>query len=362
MTASEELARLRLARTDGIGPATFRRLLDRHESAEAAMAALPSPLIPFPEAAALREMEALDRRGGVFLHRGLPGYPPLLARLEDAPPVIGVLGDRSVLLRRQVAVVGARAASAAGRRIAEELAAGLTTAGLVVTSGLARGIDAAAHLGALEAHGRTVAVIAGGLDEPYPPENAALQARIAAEGGAVVAEAPLGTAPLARHFPRRNRIIAGLALGVVVVEAASRSGSLHTARIAVEAGREVFAVPGSPLDPRCRGSNDLIRQGARMVETAEDIIGEVPEAPLDIPLFRPGPAREIPEAPPDPAPPPQDAPGQLLELIGTTPVAVDDLVRRCHLSAPVVRAILLDLELSGLVEQLPGDRVARAAR
>jgi DNA processing protein len=362
VSAADELARLRLARTDGIGPATFRRLLDRHGGAEAALAALPAPFVPFPEAAALREMEALDRLGGVFLHHGLPGYPPLLARLEDAPPVIAVLGDRSVLLRRQVAVVGARAASAAGRRIAEELAAGLTTAGLVVTSGLARGIDAAAHLGALEAHGRTVAVIAGGLDEPYPPENAGLQKRIAAEGGAVVAEAPLGTAPLARHFPRRNRIIAGLALGVVVVEAASRSGSLHTARIAVEAGREVFAVPGSPLDPRCKGSNDLLRQGARMVETAEDIIGEVPETPLDIPLFRPRPAPDKAEAPPDPAPAPADAPSQLLELIGSTPVAVDDLVRRCHLSAPAVRAILLDLELSGLVEQLPGDRVSRAAR
>lgn len=362
MSAAEDLARLRLARTDGIGPATFRRLLDRHGSAVSALAALPGPLAPLPEAEARREMEALDRLGGVFLHLGQPGYPPLLARLEDAPPVIAVLGDRSVLLRRQVAIVGARAASAAGRRIAEELAAGLTTAGLVVTSGLARGIDAAAHLGALEAHGRTVAVIAGGLDEPYPPENAALQARIAAEGGAVVAEAPLGTAPLARHFPRRNRIIAGLALGVVVVEAASRSGSLHTARIAVEAGREVFAVPGSPLDPRCKGSNDLLRQGARMVETAEDIIGEVPDAPLDIPLFRPRPAPEKPGTPPEPAPPPADATGQLLELIGSTPVGVDDLVRRCHLSAPAVRAILLDLELSGLVEQLPGDRVARAAR
>ncbi len=369
MTPAEELARLRLARTDGIGPATFRRLLDRHGTATAALDALPraaaaagKPLTPFPEAEAAREAEALDRLGGLFLHLGLPGYPPLLARLEDAPPVLAVLGDRSVLLRRQVAVVGTRAASAAGRRIAEELAAGLTTAGLVVTSGLARGIDAAAHTGALGAHGRTVAVIAGGLDEPYPPENAPLQARIAAEGGAVVAESPLGTAPLARHFPRRNRIIAGLSLGVVVVEAAARSGSLHTARIAVEAGREVFAVPGSPLDPRCKGSNDLLRQGARMVETAEDIIGELPEAPLEIPLFRPRPAPPAPEIPPAPAPAPADAPGQVLEMIGSTPVAVDDLVRRCHLSAPAVRAILLDLELSGLVEQLPGDKVARAAR
>lgn len=368
MTPAEALARLRLARTEGIGPAAFRRLLERHGSAEAALQALPRaaaagrPLAPFPEAAALREAEALARLGGAFLHLGEPDYPPLLARLEDAPPVLAVLGDRAVLLRRQVAVVGARAASAAGQRIAEELAAGLTMAGLVVTSGLARGIDAAAHSGALAAHGRTIAVIAGGLDEPYPPENASLQARIAAEGGAVVAEAPLGTAPLARHFPRRNRIIAGLALGVVVVEAASRSGALHTARIAAEAGREVFAVPGSPLDPRCKGSNDLLRQGARMAETAEDIVGELPAMPLELPLFRPRPPPPDPGIAEEAAPAPADAAGQVLELVGATPVAVDDLARRCHLSAPAVRAILLDLELSGLVEQLPGDRVVRAAR
>jgi DNA processing protein len=246
--------------------------------------------------------------------------------------------------------------------MAEELAAGLTAGGIAVTSGLARGVDAAAHLGALQAHGRTIAVVAGGLDEPYPAENAALQARIAAEGGAVVAEAPLGTAPLARHFPRRNRIVAGLALGLVVVEAAPRSGSLITARLALEAGREVFAVPGSPLDPRCRGSNDLIRQGAHLVETAEDVLAHLPDTPREAPLFRvrsePDPDLEPAEEPP----PPPGSSAQLLELIGPTPVGVDDLVRRCHLSPPAVRAILLDLELSGLVEPLPGNRVTRAAR
>jgi DNA processing protein len=365
MTPAEALARLRLARTEGVGPTTFRRLMERHRGAEAALDALPrlpAPLSPWPREAAEREMEALARLGGTWLHLGGPGYPALLARVEDPPPVLAVLGDASLLGRRQVGVVGARSASAAGRRIAEELAAGLTTAGLAVTSGLARGVDAAAHLGALNAHGRTVAVVAGGLDQPYPAENAPLQARIATEGGAVVAEAPLGTAPQARHFPRRNRIVAGLVLGVVVVEAAPRSGSLITARLALEAGREVYAVPGSPLDPRCRGSNDLIRQGAHLVETAEDVIAQLPAAPRELPLFQP---RSEPDPPPDAAeapPPPAGAEAQILELIGPTPVAVDDLVRRCHLSAPTVRAILLDLELSGLVEPLPGNRVARSAR
>ena len=368
MTPGESLARFRLARTEGVGPATFRRLLDRHGSADAALAALPRiaaaagrGLAPFPAGAAQREMEDLARLGGSWLHLGGPGYPPLLALLEDAPPVLAVLGDASLLARRQVGLVGARAASAAGRRMAEDLAAGLTAAGLAVTSGLARGVDASAHLGALNAHGRTLAVVAGGLDQPYPPENAALQARIAAEGGAVVAEAPLGTAPLARHFPRRNRIVAGLVLGLVVVEAAPRSGSLITARLALESGREVFAVPGSPLDPRCRGSNDLIRQGAHLVETAEDLLVHLPQGPRELPLFQPRIAPEPMPAAAEEPPAPSDALAQMLELIGPTPVAVDDLVRRCHLSAPAVRAMLLDLELSGSVESLPGNRVVRAA-
>lgn len=362
---AEALARLRLARTEGVGPATFRRLMERHGRAEAALAALPRlpvPLSAFPRDAALREAEALARVGGTWLHLGEPGYPPLLALAEDPPPVLAVLGDATLLGRRQVGVVGARAASAAGRRMAEELSAGLTTGGIVVTSGLARGVDAAAHLGALNAHGRTIAVVAGGLDQPYPPENAALQARIAAEGGAVVAEAPLGTAPLARHFPRRNRIVAGLCLGVVVVEAALRSGSLITARLALEAGREVFAIPGSPLDPRNRGSNDLIRQGAHLVESAEDVLANLPEAPRDLPLFTPRGEPGASQMPREIPPPPPGSLGEVLELIGPTPVAVDDLARRCHLSAPAVRAILLDLELSGLVEPLPGDRVARSSR
>jgi DNA processing protein len=363
------LDRLRLARSEGVGPATFRRLMEHHGSARAALAALPRlaaqsgrALTPCPADAARREAEALARLGGSWLHLGAPDYPPLLALLEDPPPVLAVLGDPALLGRPQVGVVGARAASASGRRVAEELAAGLAGGGIVVTSGLARGVDAAAHLGALGAHGPTVAVVAGGLDEPYPSENAALQARIAAEGGAVVAEAPLGTAPLARHFPRRNRIVAGLVLGLVVVEAALRSGSLITARLALEAGREVFAVPGSPLDPRARGSNDLIRQGAHLVETAEDVLAHLPPAPREAPLFQVRSEPETALPPVESAEAPHEASAQLLELIGPTPVGVDDLVRRCHLSPPAVRAILLDLELSGLVEPLPGNKVARRAR
>jgi DNA processing protein len=243
--------------------------------------------------------------------------------------------------------------AAAFKYLAEALAA----AGIVVVSGLARGIDAAAHLGALRS-GATIACVAGGIDEPYPPEHAGLQARIATAGGALLAEAPLGTAPLARPFPRRNRVVAGLALGVVVVEAALRSGSLITARLALEAGREVFAAPGSPLDPRCRGSNDLLRQGAHLVETAEDVLAELPAAPRPGPLFLPRAADPMPATPPPAAPEAPGEAGQLLELLGPTPMPVDDLLRRCHLSPSAAQAILFDLELAGRVEILPGNRVA----
>ncbi|MCO6417433.1 DNA-processing protein DprA [Siccirubricoccus sp. KC 17139] len=373
MTCSpaEALARLRLARTEGIGPLTFRRLLERHGSAAAALAALPrlaarrgAPFTPFPEVEARREAEALARLGGRFLHLGEPPYPALLAMQEDAPPVLALLGDPAALSSRAVALVGARNASAAGRRLAEELAGALAQAGLAVVSGLARGVDAAAHLGALRA-GRTIACVAGGADMPYPPEHAGLQARILAEGGAVLAEAPLGTAPLARHFPRRNRIVAGLSLGVVVVEAALRSGSLITARLALEAGRELFAVPGSPLDPRCRGSNDLIRQGAHLTEGVEDVLAHLPEAPRAAPILQPKldwpPAAEIVESSGPATEGPADT-DQVVELLGPTPIAVDEVMRRCHLSPSAVQAILLDLELAGRVELLPGNRVARTGR
>ena len=361
---ADAAAHLRLARTDGVGPRTFRHLIERFGSAAAALDEMPrygrGRLRAPPDAAVAREMEAVAALGGRFLFLGAPGYPPLLDTLADPPPVLALLGDPDVLQPRAVAVVGARNASAAGRRIAGDLAEELAARGLLVVSGLARGIDAAAHRGAMR-KGRTVAVVAGGLDQPYPPENAPLQARIAAEGGAVLAEAPLGTAPLARHFPRRNRIVAGLSLGVVLVEAAMRSGSLITARLGLEAGREIFAVPGSPLDARCRGCNDLIRQGAHLTESVEDVLAHLPQAPQPEPSFRFQPSRKFMPETANPAP---TAAGltsdeaQVLDLLGPSPISVDDLLRRCHLSTPAVQAILLDLELAGRVEMLPGNRVA----
>jgi len=361
----DSVSRLRLARTEGVGPIAYRRLMRRYLSAEAALDAVPrlaraggratAPAIPDP-GTINRELEALARLGARMLFLDTPGYPELLALLDDAPPALAVIGDPEAFgALPAIAMVGGRNASANGQRIAESLAEALAHS-LIVVSGLARGIDAAAHRGALLS-GRTVAAVAGGLDMPYPPENADLQRRIA-ETGAVVTEAPLGTAPQARHFPRRNRIIAGLSLGVVVVEAAPRSGSLITARIAQEAGREVFAVPGSPLDPRSRGANDLLRQGAVLTETAADVLDNLPAHPQGVLAeaasgWEP-PVPGLPATPKDLA----HAQARLLELLSPTPVPVDDLVRRCQLSAAAVMAAVLDLELAGRAVSLPGNRLA----
>ena len=273
---SDALAKLRLTRSDNIGPVSYRLLLQRFGSAQAALDALPdlarrgggTARIASSEAAA-RELDAVARFGGRFVFIGDADYPVLLANTESAPPALAVKGDIALLDRPCVAIVGARNASAAAVRFARSLAAQLAEAELVVVSGLARGIDAAAHWGALD--GGTIAVIAGGIDIAYPPENAELQDRLAADG-LLIAEQPFGTGPQARHFPRRNRIIAGLCAGTVVVEGALKSGSLITARLAAEAGREVMAVPGSPLDPRAQGCNALIREGATLVQNAADIV------------------------------------------------------------------------------------------
>jgi DNA processing protein len=373
---SEDLDRLRLARTGGVGPLTYRRLMRRFGSAAAALAALPglaraggrdgALAIPDPEGAE-REFEQAGRAHAALLFVDTPGYPVLLGLLDDAPSVLTVQGHPDILDRRAVAMVGSRNASANGQHVAEAMAEELAAAGLVVVSGMARGIDAAAHRGALRG-GATVACVAGGIDVPYPPEHAGLQAEIA-HGGAVVAEAPPGTAPQSRHFPRRNRIIAGLSLGVVVVEAALRSGSLITVRHAQEAGREVYAVPGSPLDPRCRGANDLIRQGAGLVETAADVLADLPEHPGAAagrgPQFsRPGMLLEQPSPPPEAPGEPQAsarALTKILDLLGPSATLVDELIRRSQLSSGVVMAVLLMLEVAGRVEMLPGNMVALLA-
>ena len=373
MKEAELLDRLRLARTDGVGPVTYRRLLSRFATAAEALEALPSlaksggratpPVVP-AVGSVQREVDSVAKLGGRILVLDGPDYPPLLALLDAPPPVLAVLGDVGALAARAVAVVGARNASANGQRMAELLAADLALAGLVVVSGMARGIDTAAHIGAMSA-GRTVAAIASGIDIAYPPENAALQRRVA-EGGAVVAEAPFGTAPQARHFPRRNRVIAGLSLGVVVVEAAPQSGSLITARLAQDQGREVFAVPGSPLDPRCRGSNDLIRSGAHLTERAADVLANLPDHPnreglARSPLFARGLPPGLADSPSEtfsPVPNADLVRSRVMELLSYSPTAVDDLVRRCQFSASAVLTALLELELAEKVEMLPGNQVS----
>jgi DNA processing protein len=355
-------------RTESVGPVTYRRLLARFSTPAEALEALPAlaraggrpttPRIP-PMAEVEREYEAVTRLGGRFLFLGTPGYPEFLAELPDAPSAIAVLGDASLLSARSVGIVGARNASANGMRFAEHLGADLAER-LVIVSGLARGIDTAAHTGALRA-GKTIAVIPGGLDVPSPPENAALQERIAA-GGAVVAEAPLGTAPLGRHFPKRNRIIAGLALGLVVIEAAPRSGSLLTARLANEAGRELFGVPGSPLDPRSKGANDLIRQGAHLVDCAEDVFANLPDHPAHPGLGRGRAGFAEPPSVWDEATSEAQlarAREEILALLGPEGARVDEIACRCQLSSAVITAAVTELELAGRVETLPGNRIAR---
>jgi DNA processing protein len=361
---------LRLIRTETIGPISFYAMLRRFGSARAALDVLPrlarrgersktvtAPTRAEPEA----ELAALGRAGARLVCWGEPGYPSALSAVEDAPPVLIVLGEAATLQRPMIAVVGARNASANGRRLARDLAAGLGQGGLVVVSGLARGIDAAAHLGAIETG--SIAVVAGGVDVVYPAENHGLYDALA-HRGAVVAELPLGIEPQARHFPRRNRIISGMALGVVVVEAAARSGSLITARFALEQGREVFAVPGSPLDPRSRGCNDLLRQGAILTESAADVLSQLGPQLRGAELLRPVPAVAVAPAPPLPAPaaakPAADDAGLdlVLERLGPTPVAVDELVRQCQMSAAAVATLLLELELAGQVERHPGNLVS----
>lgn len=363
-SAADRLDALRLARTENVGPVTFRRLLGRFGSATAALHALPelarrggrtAPIRTCSREAAERELAALEALGARLLVLGEPGYPRALAAIDDAPPLLSAMGDAGLLDRRAVAIVGARNASANGRRLAGELARDLAAAGFAVVSGLARGIDSAAHRGALA--GGTVAVVAGGIDVVYPPENEDLQREIA-ERGALIAELPPGTVPQARHFPRRNRLVSGLSLGTIVVEAAPRSGSLITARLALEQGREVFAVPGSPLDPRCRGTNNLIREGATLVESAADVL-QVLDGMIPVAMPAPEPAVLAEEPTSAEA---EDviaaARGEVVRQLGPSPVAADDLIRQTGVPAGLVRMVLLELELAGRLERHAGDRVA----
>lgn len=362
---AERLDWLRLIRSENVGPITCRQLLARFGSAAAALDAIPDlarrggrrrPIKVAPRAEAEREIAALDALGARLIALSEPDYPEALAALDDAPPLIAVLGNPNLLRRPAVAIVGARNASLNGRKLARAIAADLGAAGYVVVSGLARGIDAAAHAGALETG--TTAMLAGGVDIVYPKENRDLYDQIAARG-VLISEMPPGTVPQARHFPRRNRLVSGAALGVLVIEAARRSGSLITARLAAEQGREVFAIPGSPLDPRHQGTNDLIRDGAVLTRDARDVVDVL--SGMTRPTLADGGGG--PTAPAAPAPSLDQAAvdaarAVLLELVGPSPVTVDELVRECQLSPAIVSMALLELDLGGRLARHPGNRVS----
>ena len=351
-------ARLRLLRSANVGPVTYAQLIARFGGAEAAIEALPvlaargggrAPRLADP-GVIRREIERVERLGARYLFLDDPDYPALLGEMETAPPALIVRGRVELAHCTTIAMVGARNASAAACRFARQLAIGLGEEGVTVASGLARGIDTAAHIGSLETG--TIGVIASGIDIAFPPENRDLQERVATEG-LLLAEQPPGTEPLARFFPSRNRIIAGLALGTVVVEAAPRSGSLITARIAADAGRDVMAVPGSPLDPRAQGCNLLIREGAILVQSVEDILEAV--RPIDARAVRSPVSRYGAEPPMDASDTDRDT---VVGLLGPVPVAVDELIRQAELPAPVVQMVLLELELGGRLDRHAGGRVS----
>ncbi|MDB6452183.1 DNA-processing protein DprA [Falsirhodobacter sp. 20TX0035] len=355
---------LRLIRSRRVGAVTFHRLMEEHGSARAALDALPGiarasgveKYEACPEGVAWAEVRKGEAAGARLICWGDDDYPLSLAGIGDAPPVLWAKGDTALLARPMVALVGARNASSLGLRMARKLAFSLAEAGQVVVSGLARGIDTEAHEAALPA---TVAVMAGGIDVIYPTENTALAARIA-EQGCLLTEQPPGTEPQARHFPLRNRIVSGLAHSVVVVEAAARSGSLITARDALDQGREVFAVPGHPFDARAAGCNQLIREGATLLTQASELLDATGQAVINFgaPVRRRSPAPPVPK----PAAPPAEGLAQrILDLLGPSPLAEDQLIRDLGISAATLAPELLALELEGAVERQPGGLLIRTA-
>jgi DNA processing protein len=403
LTETQRIEWLRLIRSEGVGPRTFRALLNRFGGAGAALQALPEigqqngrPITIYPLDQAEAEYRRMTRLGGRFVALGESGYPRLLSTIEAAPPLIAVRGSADVFDKPCVAVVGSRNASAVGMRIAENFGRDLGRAGFTLVSGLARGIDSRLHWASVETG--TIGVMAGGLDKPYPPENLALIEAIIAKGGAIVSEMPLGWEPRGRDFPRRNRIISGLSYGVVVVEAAMRSGSLITARFAGEQGREVFAVPGSPLDPRSDGTNDLIRNGATLVMNAEHVIEGLsaalgradwqpqvreelfadPDEPLwdEFDFFAEETvgqtAERVTHLPADPSrlmaayeldeTDQTDAPGtvqdKITRLMGPSPVSIDELVRSSGYHPRAVQLALVELEMTGRLVRHGGQLVS----
>jgi DNA processing protein len=358
----QRIAWLRLIRTPNVGPATFRDLINRFGSAETAIEMLPelaraagnlfAPKVPSP-AEAEAEIAVAAKMGASFIGIGEPDYPPLLRRMDYPPPLLAVKGNAAVLSLPAIAIVGARNASLAGIKMARMIAADLGREGYAIVSGLARGIDAAAHEASLDTG--TIGVLAGGLDRPYPPENLQLFKDIG-QRGAVISEMPFGWTPRAQDFPRRNRLVAGSTIGLVVVEAAQRSGSLISARLAGEMGRLVFAVPGSPLDPRAAGTNGLLKDGAILVTEARDVL----EAVRPMEERRPPPTLSAPD-PSDfdaaPAAAPADR-ARIVEALGPTPVGVDEIIRHTGLHPAQVFMVLLELDLAGRLERHSGGSVS----
>ncbi len=361
LTDAQRIDWLRLIRSDNVGPRTFRSLINHYGSAHAALerlpdlarrggASKPGRVTTLDDAS--REIDMCRTMGVALRAPGEDGYPPRLALIDDAPPLLGIRGAFEVQMRPMIGVVGSRNASGSGLKLAQNIASGLGEAGFVVTSGLARGIDQAAHRASLASG--TIAVLAGGHDRIYPPEHQDLLLDIIEHSGGAISEMPIGHVPRARDFPRRNRLISGVALGVIIVEAAYRSGSLITARFANEQGREVFAVPGSPLDPRAAGTNDLIKHGATLVTEAADVIDAlrpIMERPIELPVSERDdePIEDEPQA---------DDRANIIALLGPSPVGIDDLVRFANTSPAVVRTVLLELELAGRLERHGGGMVS----
>jgi len=363
LSERQKIAWLRLIRSDNIGPVTFRELINHYGSAEKALDALPElsrrggaarNVRIATQAEAEQEIEAAERFGARFVGIGEPDYPPALRHVDGAPPLIAMKGSGAAAICPSIGIVGSRNASINGAKFAAMLAHECGRAGYTIASGLARGIDAAAHRASLATG--TVAMLAGGVDRPYPQENFGLLQQIYEQGGATISEMPFGWEPRARDFPRRNRLIAGVSLGVVIVEAAERSGSLITARLAGEAGRLVFAVPGSPLDPRCQGTNRLIKEGAMLTTGAADILDAL--RPLVEPGLPLGRKVEEPSRDADMSPPADNQREMVAAAIGPSPVETDDVIRHTGLSAATVHMVLLELDIAGRLNRHAGGQVS----
>lgn len=367
MNEQEKIDWLRLARTETVGPITFHRLMARYKTPAAALDALPiltknKPIRICTSAAAEQELNILSKHKGQMIFAGDQNYPLALTSLEDAPPVLSVLGNVALLNQQSIALVGSRNASLNARKLAHKMASDLGKAEMIVVSGLARGIDTSAHEGSLSTG--TIAVVAGGVDVIYPKENTDLFHKIV-ENGAIISECAWGMQPLAQHFPKRNRIVSGLSVGTVVIEASLRSGSLITARMAAEQGRDVMAVPGFPLDPRSEGTNALLRDGVTLVRHAEDVMEQIgsflkPKIRTEQISFT-----EIvglnengfSEAAANDSFSPENIYSLILPELSSTPVEVDELVRTCNLKSSDVQGTLLEMELEGIIQRLPGNRV-----